>query len=49
MKFMQRVWVISVFCEPLGEQYTEITHTRFINFILNDHECKILFITWPFR
>ena len=21
----------------------------FINFILNDHECKILFITWPFR
>ena len=23
--------------------------TSFINFILNDHECKILFITWPLQ
>ena len=28
---------------------TEITQTRFINFILTDHESKILLITWPFR
>ena len=43
MKFMKRVWVISVFAS-LGEQNTEITQTRFINFILNDHSCKILYL-----
>ena len=27
-----------------GSQNTEITQTRFINFILNNHECKIFYI-----
>ena len=33
----------------IGSQNTQIIQTRFINFILNDHECKILFITLPLR
>ena len=35
-------WVISVFCSPRLAKYPEIIQTRFINFILNDHSCKIL-------
>ena len=41
-KFVRQVLVLSVFCLPRGSQNTEITQTRFINFILNDHSCKIL-------
>ena len=37
-----------VFCETWRAKYRNCL-TSLINFILNDHECKILFITRPFR
>ena len=41
-------WVISVFCSLKSSQNTEITQTCFINFILNDHSCRILYISYSY-
>ena len=48
MKFMKRVVLFRYFASLRRAKYRNYT-TSFINFILTDHECKILFITWPLQ
>ena len=48
MTFMKQVVLFWYFASLWQAKYRNYTRS-FINFILNDHECKILFITWPLQ